>query len=532
MLSVASRSGWRAPTAAGCRSAARFGEGAAEQHLADRGAQDVARLARGFDEARRSAGCEASAAVVGALREEGVRLREGLHRAARLGAPAAREAVGAAAGAYGQRLERLLAQSLPALAGAEEEPAGLEADQPCRAGIGAAVEGSLRAAVGQLARSGVTDLGRCRLGERGLSATLSSGLSVQAWITGDHVFLAFPELPRLTALLRGGASADVVLRSLLQHGAERKESFFVTRQPLAVGCKFGPIQVDASAPPAALALQLEDAVALVTKQAELLELQCRPAAERAEGGEAVLAAAASSATAPPAARPAAVPEVKRDADAAKLDSAPGERSPHADSMSISQLVKGDADAAKLDSAPGERGPHAKSTSISQLAVGQQLRGTVRKVTKIGAFVDVGVERHGLVRASRMAEGFVANPQDAVAVGQEVDVWVYRLPEDKKLGLSMVAYGPSSVRDPLVAFTPPAPAQWFAGAVRYVHESGLYVDVEAPTVGGCVQGFVPRRLASGEPARGSRVQVRVLRALPGTGTLSLSMLAPGVDTQQH
>ena len=68
---------------------------------------------------------------------------------------------------------------------------------------------------------------------------------------------------------------------------------------------------------------------------------------------------------------------------------------------------------------------------------------------IGAFVRIGRDRKGLVRLCRMKQSeYVEDTKDAVVKGQDVDVWIYRLPSTGKLGLSMVPYPKTDQRDPV------------------------------------------------------------------------------------
>jgi len=48
---------------------------------------------------------------------------------------------------------------------------------------------------------------------------------------------------------------------------------------------------------------------------------------------------------------------------------------------------------------------------------------VRNVVPFGAFVDIGVKQDGLVHVSQMADHYVQNPLEVVAVGDMVDVRV-------------------------------------------------------------------------------------------------------------
>lgn len=61
--------------------------------------------------------------------------------------------------------------------------------------------------------------------------------------------------------------------------------------------------------------------------------------------------------------------------------------------------------------------------IADLEPGMVLSGKVTRLTRYGAFVDIGVERDGLVHVSEVAEGYVKDPGEYVSVGDRVDVRV-------------------------------------------------------------------------------------------------------------
>ncbi|QQK81849.1 RNA-binding transcriptional accessory protein [Salicibibacter cibi] len=62
-------------------------------------------------------------------------------------------------------------------------------------------------------------------------------------------------------------------------------------------------------------------------------------------------------------------------------------------------------------------------AMEDLEKGMELQGTVRNVVDFGAFIDVGVKEDGLVHISKLANRFVKHPQEVVAVGDIVSVWV-------------------------------------------------------------------------------------------------------------
>jgi uncharacterized protein len=76
-------------------------------------------------------------------------------------------------------------------------------------------------------------------------------------------------------------------------------------------------------------------------------------------------------------------------------------------------------------------------TIADLKVGMPLDGIVTNVTAFGAFVDVGVHQDGLVHISHLADKFVKDPKEVVAVQQKVKVTVVEVDvARKRIGLSM------------------------------------------------------------------------------------------------
>lgn len=75
--------------------------------------------------------------------------------------------------------------------------------------------------------------------------------------------------------------------------------------------------------------------------------------------------------------------------------------------------------------------------IKDLKVGMILPGIVTNVTNFGAFVDVGVHQDGLVHISHLADRFVKDPNQVVAVQQKVKVTVVEVDvARKRIALSM------------------------------------------------------------------------------------------------
>jgi protein Tex len=71
----------------------------------------------------------------------------------------------------------------------------------------------------------------------------------------------------------------------------------------------------------------------------------------------------------------------------------------------------------------------------------ELRGTVLNVVDFGAFVDVGLSDSGLIHISQLSAGYVRDPHDVVAVGDQVRAWVSAIDKDRRrVALTMIAPG--------------------------------------------------------------------------------------------
>jgi len=79
--------------------------------------------------------------------------------------------------------------------------------------------------------------------------------------------------------------------------------------------------------------------------------------------------------------------------------------------------------------------------LEDLEPGMELSGTVLNVVDFGAFVDIGLHDTGLVHVSHLANRFVKDPHEVVAVGDVVKVWVLSIDKDRRrVALTMVAPG--------------------------------------------------------------------------------------------
>lgn len=94
----------------------------------------------------------------------------------------------------------------------------------------------------------------------------------------------------------------------------------------------------------------------------------------------------------------------------------------------------------LDPRSALDGPLLKSDvlDIQDLYDGMELQGTVRNVTSFGAFVDIGLHQDGLIHISKMANHFIQDPKEIVAVGDIVTCYVIGTDAEKgRVSLSLI-----------------------------------------------------------------------------------------------
>jgi len=153
--------------------------------------------------------------------------------------------------------------------------------------------------------------------------------------------------------------------------------------------------------------------------------------------------------------------------------------------------------------------------------GAELTGTIKTITPFGAFVDLG-GIDGLLHVSEMSRRRVNNPNEVVAVGQEVRVKVIKVENNgKRISLSMKDQEPDPWSD--VADRYPAGTQ-FTGRIVRSTDFGLFVEIE-PGVDGLVHySQLPFGVKQGDPsiAIGTNVTGWVREVDPSKKRLSLSL----------
>ncbi|WP_338551750.1 30S ribosomal protein S1 [Paenibacillus sp. KS-LC4] len=164
----------------------------------------------------------------------------------------------------------------------------------------------------------------------------------------------------------------------------------------------------------------------------------------------------------------------------------------------------------------------KQKLIAAIEPGQQLEGTVQRLTPFGAFIDIGGV-DGLVHVSELSWQHVAHPKDVVAEGQAVTVKVLKVdPAAGKISLSIKAAQPGPWETAGSQFNI---GDIVTGTVRRLVTFGAFVEI-APGVEGLVHisQIAHRHIATPFEVlqEGQEVQAKVLDFNPAEKRVSLSI----------
>lgn len=115
-------------------------------------------------------------------------------------------------------------------------------------------------------------------------------------------------------------------------------------------------------------------------------------------------------------------------------------------------------------------------SLADVEQGEQLGGKVTKTELFGAFVDVGLDREGMIHISMLKRGHVNRVEDVVEVGDTVEVWVHRIdPASGRLELTMIEPVEMNWKDL-------KPQMRVKGKVVRLESFGAFVDIGAERPG--------------------------------------------------
>ncbi|RJE90021.1 30S ribosomal protein S1 [Paenibacillus sp. 1011MAR3C5] len=164
----------------------------------------------------------------------------------------------------------------------------------------------------------------------------------------------------------------------------------------------------------------------------------------------------------------------------------------------------------------------KQQVMASLEVGQELEGTVQRLTPFGAFVDIG-GIDGLVHVSELSWQHVAHPKDVVAEGQSVRVKVLKVdPAAGKISLSVKAAQPGPWDTAASQFNV---GDVVTGTVRRIVTFGAFIEI-APGVEGLVHisQIAHRHIATPHEVlnEGQEVQAKVLDFNSAEKRVSLSI----------
>lgn len=164
----------------------------------------------------------------------------------------------------------------------------------------------------------------------------------------------------------------------------------------------------------------------------------------------------------------------------------------------------------------------KKEIIGQLSVGQELTGTVQRLTQFGAFVDIG-GIDGLVHISEMAWHHVETPSEVVKEGDQVKVQILKLdPANERISLSIKATQPGPWQQGTSSFNV---GDIITGTVKRLAQFGAFVEV-APGVEGLVHisQIAHRHVATPSEVlkEGQEVQVKILDLNLDEKRISLSI----------
>ena len=117
---------------------------------------------------------------------------------------------------------------------------------------------------------------------------------------------------------------------------------------------------------------------------------------------------------------------------------------------------------------------AREEAWKHLAVGQKVTGKVKTVKDYGAFIDIGGV-DGLVHVSEISWGRIGHPKEVLKEGQEVDVVIVSLDQEKgKVGLGMKQLQASPWQSIFDKFPPNSTAR---GRVTKTTQFGAFVELE-------------------------------------------------------
>lgn len=161
----------------------------------------------------------------------------------------------------------------------------------------------------------------------------------------------------------------------------------------------------------------------------------------------------------------------------------------------------------------------KKKVVRILKVGQEISGTVKRLTNFGAFIDIGVGRDGLLHISELSLQRVSKVGDVLSQGQEVTVWIKELNREKnRISLTMISPDTKTIRDI-------NKDDILDGTVTRMTPYGAFIDIGIGRdallhVREMAEGYVKR--PEDVVSIGEQLQVRVIEVSRRRGRVDLSI----------
>ncbi|MBT3189803.1 MAG: S1 RNA-binding domain-containing protein [Anaerolineae bacterium] len=117
----------------------------------------------------------------------------------------------------------------------------------------------------------------------------------------------------------------------------------------------------------------------------------------------------------------------------------------------------------------------EKTQANALDTKQKIKGTISKITIGGAIVDLGADQlPGILHISQLQKEHLTKVEDAVEIGQEVEMWVRRAKKDR-IELTMIEPLPLEWREM-------KPDMTVKGKIERLESYGAFVDIGAERPG--------------------------------------------------
>jgi ribosomal protein S1 len=160
-----------------------------------------------------------------------------------------------------------------------------------------------------------------------------------------------------------------------------------------------------------------------------------------------------------------------------------------------------------------RRPEVNQAALNALSVGSTVEGVVKSITPIGAFVDIGVGKDGLVHISELSNTRVAKVEDAVSINQGYTFKVIDIDANNgRISLSLRRAASEQQLDGV------ANGQVVNGTVSGHSPFGVFVNIGVGRDGLVHNTEIP---GGTRPAVGSEMTVRVISIDSDNNRISLS-----------